>query len=128
MSRAALSIRVFAFYLLATAATLMFVPNVLLRLLGIVPTEEHWIRMMGMLTGLLAYYYWRASAENSRPFFEWTVLERLAIAPAFFVLFVLLGWAAPVVLIFAVPDIFGALWTRSALKKADRFGLSSSNS
>ncbi len=122
MNNVALSIRVFAIYLFGTAATLIFAPNLLLKILGIAVTEEHWIRLVGMLVFFIGYYYWRASAVDARQFFEWTVFGRLALVSPFFIGFVLMGWMPPIMLSFAVIDVLGGLWTRAALKNTDSFG------
>jgi hypothetical protein len=46
---------VFAIYLFGTAATLIFVPILRLKILGLATTEEHWIRLVGMLVFFLGY-------------------------------------------------------------------------
>ena len=49
MSRSALSLRVFGFYLLGTGALLVFAPNLLLGLVRLPPTHEIWIRVLGVV-------------------------------------------------------------------------------
>jgi len=64
---------------------------------------------------LLAYYYARAGREGVVPFFRLTVHARLAL-PVFFVAFVVLGLARPTLILFALPDLAGAIWTHLALR------------
>lgn len=116
MTPAARSIQVFGAYLLLLGATLIAVPNLLLAVFGIPPTEEVWIRVVGMLAGILGVYYLRAASAGLTAFFGWTVPVRLSV-PVFFAAFVALGLAPAVLLLFGAVDAAGALWTWSALKR-----------
>jgi hypothetical protein len=57
MTAAARSIQVFCAYLVALALALLLSPNTLLGLFGFAPTGEVWIRVVGMLVGILGVYY-----------------------------------------------------------------------
>lgn len=116
MTAAARSVQVFGGYLLALALALLLAPNLLLGVFGIAPTDEVWIRVVGMLAGILGVYYLRAAQAGLTAFFGWTVPVRLSV-PVFFAVFVALGMAPPVLLLFAAVDAAGALWTRSALRR-----------
>jgi len=51
------------------------------------------------------------------PFFRWTLVTRCVAA--FFVFgFVLVGWISPVIILFWLGDLAGALWTFIALRQA----------
>jgi len=115
MNKAALSVQIFGIYLIGLGACLLLAPNVLLRLFGMAATDEVWIRVVGMLVGFLGTYYVRAAAVRFTPFFAWTVPVRLSVF-GFFGAFVLLGLAPPVLLLFALVDAAGALWTWRALR------------
>jgi hypothetical protein len=56
MSKAARTIQIWSFYLIALGLILLVVPNLLLGLFGIPATNEVWIRVVGMLLLILAYY------------------------------------------------------------------------
>ncbi len=116
MTAAAQSVRVFGFYLVGLGAGLVLAPNLLLGLFGMPPTTEIWIRVVGMLVGFLGYYYIRATRAGLTAFFGWTVPLRLSVL-LFFGAFVLLGLAPPVLLLFALVDVAGALWTWRALRR-----------
>jgi hypothetical protein len=116
MTSAARSIQVFGVYLLLLGATLLAAPNLLLGAFGIAPTGEVWIRVAGMLVGFIGVYYLRAARAGLTPFFGWTVPVRLSV-PVFFAVFVALGMAPAVLLLFAGVDAAGALWTWSALRR-----------
>lgn len=116
MSKPARTIQIWSFYLLGLGLTLLLMPNVLLTLFGFPPTEEVWIRVVGMLVLVLAYYCFEAARQEVRPFFEWSVKARVAVL-FFFIAFVLLGLALPALILFGVVDLVGALWTEWALRR-----------
>lgn len=115
MSRAAQSVFVFGLYLLGTAAALILAPNVLLGVLGIVATTEPWIRVLGLIVGVLGSYYVVAARADLTPFFRATVWARAIVMTGFAILAALS--LAPVALVgLGVVDGLGALWTWSALR------------
>jgi hypothetical protein len=117
MSNAAKSILVFGVYLLGLGAILLIQPNILLGLFGLPPTDEVWIRVVGMLALILAFYYIQAARAGVAPFFQWTIYARASVI-LFFIAFVLLQWARPALILFGVVDLLGALWTAWALRQA----------
>lgn len=119
MSKSALSVAVFAGYLLLLGLAMVLGPNVLLQASRMAPTGEVWIRVVGMLVLLLAFYYWNAARTELTSFFRWTVVARSAV-PLFFLAFVAAGLAAPVLILFGVVDLVGALWTAFALRRDAR--------
>ena len=104
------SLRVFAIYLGLLALALLVAPNLLLRAFALPATSEVWIRVVGMLVSFLGVYYWVGAASRFIPFFQATVLCRLTV-PIVFLIFVLAGWVAWPLLLFAVFDVLGAAWT-----------------
>lgn len=121
MTRASRSVLVFAVYLLGLGAILVVAPNALLEVFGIPRTDEVWIRVVGMLVIFLGYYYGRAARRELRSFFRWTVHARLGVL-AFFLAFVALGWAPPVLLLFGAVDAAAAPWTWLELRRDDFSG------
>jgi hypothetical protein len=115
MSKGARSVFVFSIYLLVLGALLVVIPNVLLSPFGFLETEEVWIRVVGMLVLILAYYYSRAARRGLTEFFRWTVHARGAVL-VFFAAFVALGLAPAALILFGVVDAAGALWTAVALR------------
>lgn len=114
MTSAARSVFVFGLYLAALGLTLVIAPNVL-SLFGLPPADEPWIRVVGMLTFLLGYYYVQCARAELRRFFELTVGVRFAVL-VFFAAFVALGFAKPTLLLFGTADAAGAIWTVIALR------------
>jgi len=117
MGRAARTLFAFAVYVSAVAALLIFVPDTFLGWFGFPPTHEVWIRIVGMCFGGLAFYYVFGSLEDLRPFIRLTVFARSLTLP-FFAVLVGLGLTKPVLLLFGVIDLAGALWTAWALRRA----------
>ncbi len=115
MSKSATSVFVFSIYLYVLGAALVVIPNVLLSLVRLPETDEVWIRVVGMLVLILAFYYGQAARRGLTGFFRWTVYARCAV-PVFFIAFVVLGFATPVLILFGVVDAAGALWTALALR------------
>lgn len=116
MQRAALSVKVFAVYLAVVGASLTFAPNLFTALFRIAPTQEAWIRVLGVIVGVLAYYYFLAVRTGLRVFVLHTAYVRAAILPIFAAL-VLLADAPGQLVLFGIVDLAGAAWTYFALKK-----------
>jgi hypothetical protein len=115
VSRTATSGVVFGIYLVLLGAAVAIVPNLVLFIVGMPAPREVWIRVAGFLAGAIGYYYLRAASLDDRPFFRWTVHARLCVPPAFGA-FVALGLAPWQLLLFAAPDLAGAIWTALALR------------
>ncbi len=116
MSQAAKSLFVFGIYLCGLGLLLLLVPNPLLRLFGAPPTNEVWIRVVGMLVLCLSFYYVKAARGELTDFIRWTVWARAAVI-FYFISFVLLASAPKALLLFGLVDLLAAVWTWRALKK-----------
>lgn len=119
MSKSAISIRVFAFYMLGLGSILVLAPNMFLSLFQVPETSEVWIRVVGSLVLIIGYYYLMASGQEMPAFYRWTVHGRLAVL-VFFIAFVALGFAPPVLILFGTVDAAAALWTAWCLRKDAR--------
>jgi hypothetical protein len=115
MSHPGKSVFVFGLYMLLLGAALVLAPNLLLPLFGFDLTDEVWIRVMGQLALYLGVYYVWAGYTERREFMALTVAIRLSV-PVFFAAFVAAGLVSSVLLLLALPDLCGALWTWRSLK------------
>jgi uncharacterized membrane protein HdeD (DUF308 family) len=106
----ALSVRVFGLYLIGLALVLMTIPNTLLAIFGMASTQEIWVRVVGMLAGLIGVLYARYAPHGDRRFFELTVQLRASVI-IFFLAFVVLASAPWQLLLFGAIDLAGAAWT-----------------
>jgi hypothetical protein len=121
MSDAAKTVRAFGYYMLGLGGVLVVAPNLVLTTVGLAPTEEVWLRVVGMLLLFMAGYYFLAARAEWTQFFRASVWFR-SLVILFFAAFVVLGLVKPVLLAFAVVDLLAALWTASALRHADSRG------
>ena len=119
MTGAARSVFAFGLYLIALGLTLVVAPNVLLPLFGFPQANDVWIRVAGMLTAMLGYYYVQCARAEIRRFFELSVGVRCAVF-VFFAAFVALGCVGPMLLLIGSVDVAGALWTALALRSDAR--------
>lgn len=113
--RATLSLRVWGYYLAAIGGILLGAPNTLLGLVGMPPTEEVWIRVVGMLTWILAYASFQSVRTRNLEYMTWSRNARFAV-PFFLAAFVALGYAGPALLPFGAIDLAGATWTWWAIR------------
>ena len=116
MSQAAKSLFVFGIYLCGLGLILLLVPNLILRVFGVPPTNEVWIRINGMFVLCLSFYYVQASRNELTSFIRWTVWARVAVIFCF-AAFVLLVSAPRALLLFGLIDLLSAIWTWLALKR-----------
>ena len=115
MSKSARSLFIFSIYLFVLGIIFIVIPNVLLNLFTLPETNEVWIRVVGMLVLILGFYYFQASKSDIKKFFQWTVYGRSAVI-VFFIVFVLLDFAPPVLILFGVIDAAAAIWTHLSLR------------
>jgi uncharacterized protein YjeT (DUF2065 family) len=117
MSPAAKSVYYFGIYLVIMGITIVVAPNMMLGLLQLPETNEVWLRVAGMLVfNIGVLYFYMAPAEN-KLFFALSMYLRASVM-IWFILFVVIGWATPAILIFGAADLAGAIWTFVALKKS----------
>ena len=117
MSNSAKSVFVFGIYLIVVGLGFLVIPNVLLPLFGFPETNEVWIRVVGMLVVLLAFYYIQTARKELTDFFQLTVYARASVI-VFFIVFVVLDLAEPMLLLFGAVDLLGAIWTELALRSS----------
>lgn len=116
MSKAARSLLVFGIYLIALGLFLLIAPNTLITLFGLPAVNDVWIRVVGMLIVLLAFYDIQAARKEMTDFFRWSVVARASVI-VFFAGFVLADLVKPVLLLFGGVDLVAATWTRLALRR-----------
>lgn len=118
MSAAAKSVFAFGLYLCALGTAILLSPKPVFDALR-VDAGDGWVRVVGMMLLLIGWMDLRAARAELREFFVITVEARLAV-PVFFTVFVALGWATPLLLLFAAIDVAGAGWTAQALRGMPR--------
>ncbi len=115
MSKSAFSLRVFSIYMFALGSALVAAPNLMLSFFGIPETHEVWIRVVGVLVLVIGYVDFMASRNELLDLFRWSVPARLSVT-VFFVIFVAMGFAPPILILFGAIDAAGAIWTAACLR------------
>ncbi|MFC2160925.1 hypothetical protein ACFLRX_04660 [Acidobacteriota bacterium] len=87
-----------------------------MKMFNVPETSKVWIRVVGVLVLLIGYYYVRAATDKKdmTNFFRWTIYARSSVL-VFFIVFVLLNYVQPILILFGVFDLVGAIWTALAL-------------
>jgi hypothetical protein len=116
MSKLAITIRVYSYYLFLMGAGMIGIPNILLGIFGFQETTEIWIRMLGVFTFATGIYYFYSAGYEQTAFFKATVFGRLFF---FFmtVVFVFALKQSPMLALIGSVDLAGALWTYFTFKK-----------
>lgn len=115
MSSAARSVAVFGYYILLTGVGLGLAPNMVLGVMGIAPATEVWIRVVGLVAGVLGVYYLATARSELAPFFRISVAGRLVGFLGLAAL-ALTGTGPMQLIAFGLVDGLGALWTFLALR------------
>lgn len=114
MSKAAKSLFVNGIYLVVISLGFLLAPNMPLVMLGFPATTEVWIRIVGMLLLILAYYYIQSARNEVTDFMHYAVHGRASVI-VFSVAFVIFGLAQPALIMFGIIDLAFAIWTYWAL-------------
>ncbi len=118
MNAASRSVYYFGFYLVFLSVALTAFPNVLLSTFQMPETNEVWIRVVGVLVFSIGIYYIFMAQANHTLFLTLTIFIRASIL-LWFIVFVLISWAPPTLILFGVVDAIGAVWTYFELKKVN---------
>jgi hypothetical protein len=116
LTPSAFSLTVYGIYLLANGIGLAVAPGLPLAMLGLPPTEEPWIRVLGLVAGEVGFYILFAARKNLVAFFPATVYGR-AGAAVVFVALVASKLAPAQLLLFAAVDAVTATWTYLAMRR-----------
>lgn len=109
------SIQVIGIYAVLLGLGLLCIPNTLLRIFDLEPTNEPWIRLIGILVSEIGYYYVTVATKGSEAFFRASILGRLWLFVVLVVM-IALGIVKPVLIILALVDAASAIWTWKALR------------
>jgi hypothetical protein len=115
MTHSAKSVLIFGIYIVLLGIVLVVAPNTLLGIFGLPPVKEVWIRILGVIVGILGFYYIQAGRNDLTPFFRATVYGRTVVLAAFIV-FAIIGLVKPILILFGLVDFLGGVWTALALR------------
>jgi hypothetical protein len=118
MEHSTVSMLVFSVYMVTLCVITVVSPDYFAALFGLGQPGGLWVRVFGMLMGILAFYYLMAVREVNKSFYRWTVHGRLAVFPTL-ALFVILGFGPPILLLFGAWDSGCGIWTGLALRREE---------
>lgn len=110
MSKKSVSVMVFGIYYLLTGLSYLILPDLALSLLGFPVEGTLYLRIAGIVMGIVGYFYIQTARQELEPFFRLTIHTRSA-AFVLLVALVVFGLAQPVLALFGLVDLAGAIWT-----------------
>ncbi|MDQ3108683.1 MAG: hypothetical protein M3R17_02215 [Bacteroidota bacterium] len=78
MNRVSKSIFIFGLYALAMGLVLLFIPHLILPLVGIPFSNELWLFLLGFVLICSSYYYLRSAMKGDPDFARYTIHTRFA--------------------------------------------------
>jgi hypothetical protein len=118
MTPTAKSVFYYSFYMMGMGLSLLFIPNLILGLLGFASTNDIWIHILGLFTFCAGMLYFYCGRTNQTGFFRISVIERVV----FFLGMVGIVFFLRVNLLLALVgsvDLFGAIWTAITMRRAN---------
>ncbi len=115
----ALTIRLFSYYVLTLGVLLVVAPAWTLAVLQADIDDTEWIRALGIAVLTLGVYYLVASQNEATWFYRASIAVRIGMAVAFLILAFTAGPLQ--LLVIGAVELGGALWTRRALHKTERW-------
>lgn len=113
------TVELFGYYLIPLGLLLMLAPNAVLSPFGFAPATEVWVRVVGVVVAPLGVYYVALGRAPVPSFLRLTVYARVWVFVTFAVL-AASGLAQPMLALFGVVDLLGAIWTWTALRSERR--------
>jgi hypothetical protein len=110
---------VFAVYLGVLCVGFLLFPAPLVTFFGFAAPDPLWIRILGVVVGILTFFCLMAIREEAFQFYQWSSLSRLVLLPASLV-FVLLDIAPPILIVFWTFETGCGIWTGLALRRERR--------
>ena len=118
MTPTAKSVFYYSFYMMGMGLSLLFIPNLILGVFGFEPTNDVWIRILGLFAFCAGMLYFYCGHTNQTGFFRISVTERIVFFLGM-VRIVLFLPANPLLALIGSVDLFGAIWTALTLRRAN---------
>ena len=117
MNATAKSVFYYSFYMMGMGLGLLFLPNLVLGVLGFPATNDIWIRILGLFAFCAGTLYLYCGRTNQVGFFRISVMERILFFLGMTGIVFFLH-ANPLLILIGSVDLFGALWTGLTLRNA----------
>ena len=111
------SVFYYSFYMMGMGLGLLLIPNLLLGIFGFEPTQDIWIRVLGLFAFCAGMLYFYCGRTNQTGFFRISVVERIVFFLGMVGIVIFLG-ANPLLALLGSVDLLGAIWTALTLRKA----------
>jgi len=100
-----------------TGLFLLVFPLIILGIVNLDASGSAMVRLLGMMLIFYGYYYIRAGISGKKmiEFFWWTVHTRMSAIVVLSAL-IIMNLAPPIVIVFGVIDLAGAIWTLIELR------------
>ena len=118
MLRPAVTLRFFATYLLVLGLGFAAAPQIVLPWFGFPAPADYWVRVLGGILLILAYYYLAAARSTDLEFARRSVLGRLPLV-FFYAALVAFAGAPRVLVIVGLFESGCGVWTWLALRRKD---------
>jgi hypothetical protein len=115
MKQSEKSMIVFSVYLLIIGATIMIAPDFSLGVFGLEPSQDNYVRVMGVFLLYLAFFYFMSGWRRIGDFILLTVYARCAVI-IYITVFIFLGWLSWKLILFGLIDFASAMWTYFCLR------------
>ncbi len=116
MNPACKTIYLFGFYPLLAGLSMILAPALPLQILGWPVEGLDWIRMLGVVTMIVGYYYIQLGRNDVLDFCRYSAQMRIII-PFVFTAMVLVFDMNPLYIALTAVDFLGGMWTATALRK-----------
>lgn len=116
MNPACRTIYLFGFYPLIAGLSMIIAPALPLQILGWPIEGLDWIRMLGVVTMIVGYYYLQLGRNDVLTFCKYSAQMRLLI-PLVFTGMVFAFGMDPLYIALTAVDFLGGVWTWNALRK-----------
>lgn len=117
MNRPNKSIFIFGCYSLLMGLVLLFIPNIILPIVGLPVSNEPWLYLLGFVLICSSYYYLRSALKGNLDFARFTVHTRFA-APVIVLFLIATRKADWHFASFGIVDGLGGLWTWIELRRS----------
>jgi hypothetical protein len=117
LSKTSISIIVYSIYLGTGGLGMALIPNTMLGLLGVPPTQEVWIRLFGFLALVLAVKGINGALLGLIPVMQLDVYTRTCFS-VFLTVLIVIGLAPRILFLFAGIDFVAAVWTEVTILTA----------
>jgi hypothetical protein len=117
MTSTAKTVFYYSFYMMGMGLGLLFIPNLILGAFGFAPTNDIWIRILGLFAFCAGMLYFYCGRTHQSGFFRISVTERIVFFLGMLGI-VLFMRANPLLALMGSVDLLGAIWTALTLRNA----------